>query len=567
MTKYIDNLIELLDSSLSNNSSREIAKTLIEWNQSYLEKGAPDEKVSTSISKLLNSDKFKVAFRLNGNLGSILVRTNIIKKIVSLVSRKIIDVTVFGHPKSEINQEIFSDLDFIDHVKNYCELKVDDKSYHLIIDLDTFPTVIYRDEQAIRSKVPVFVPMLKKWDNFKDQHKEWFKNISDFRPQIYTLAKMNRKNCINNIDIDGYLRLEKHFIYSISCDLNAADVMRKFNIKGEFITLNRGSYTIANQAEGTRVWPLEYYSQLVQLLKQRYPQIQLVQLGESEECSPIVGIDLNLCGQTSLAELKALLSAATLHIDGEGGMPHLRRALNAGPSVVLFGSTPREYFGYDGNINLASCYCAESCCELHKNWLHRCLLTNGEALCLKELKPAYVFKCIVEYLTNGDHVQKSPDYDGLYEGTYKFIHDKSFILDSTWVEEFVKPRAIYNYFKENIKIGDLFCMYYTRAKVWEKKPISESNCLTFLRGNKKEYEQYNKFKNDTYAKDSIHSNERFSNLIKQLNKKHYNPRYPIIVDGRNVIMDGQHRACWLLNKYGPDYEVQVIKIYGDWRME
>ncbi len=563
MNKYIDDLLEVLDSAIADSSSHKIAQILIEWNQTYLQRNARDEKVSTSINELINSDKFKIAFRLNGNLGSILVRTNIVKKIVSLVPRKIIDVTVFGHPKPEINQEIFSDLDFIDHVQNYGDLANRIKKYHLVIDLDTFPTVIYKDNEKIKSKVPVYIPMLKEWDDFKNKHKEWFKNIARFRPQIYTLAKMNGKNCINNMDIGNYLGLEDHFIYSISPDLNILDVAKKFNICGKFITLNRGSYTLKNQSEGTRVWPLEYYNQLARLLKRKYPQFQLVQLGESEECLPIDGIDINLCGKTTLAELKTLLHAALLHIDGEGGMPHLRRALNAGPSVILFGSTPKEYFGYDGNINLSSGYCSESCCELHKNWLHKCLLTNGEALCLKELKPAYVFKCIVEYLDKGEHVHKSQYYDGLYEGTYKFIHDKTFILDKTWVDEFIKPRAIYSYFKEKIKVGDLFCMYYTPSKIWERRPISESNCLTFLNGNKKAYEKYNKFKNDTYAKDSIHSNERFSSLINQLNKKHYNPKYVIVVNGHNTIMDGQHRACWLLNKYGPDYEIQVIKIYGD----
>ena len=386
MIKYVNDLLDELEILFQNSDSDTIASKLIEWNKQYLKKDHINEEVSTNLSKLINTDNFKIAFRLNGNLGSILVRINMLKKIVSLMQRRKIDVTVYGHPREEINQEIFNDLNFIDHIRNYSDLKGNEKKHHLVIDLDTFPTVLYQNTDEISSKAPIYLPMLKCWREFKEQHKKWFEKVSDFRPQIYTLAIMNGKNCINNIDVHNYLGLENHFIYSIKPN-NVKEVLRRFHLKEKFITFNRGSYTIANQSEGTRVWPLDYYNQLVSLLKKKYPNVKLVQLGENAECLPIEGIDINLCGKTTLPELKVLLSKAFLHIDGEGGMVHLRKALNGGISVVLFGSTPLKYFGYDDNINLSSECCSESCCELHKNWLHKCLLTDGEALCLKRIKP------------------------------------------------------------------------------------------------------------------------------------------------------------------------------------
>ena len=55
--------------------------------------------------------------------------------------------------------------------------------------------------------------------------------------------------------------------------------------------------------------------------------------------------------------------------------------------------------------------------------------------------------------------------------------------------------------------------------------------------------------------------ERFNKLIKSINEKGYISKYPLVIKADdNSIMDGQHRACILLNKYGKDYEIEVLKI-------
>lgn len=562
MSTYLDNLIFFLGKRCQNNWSKKLAWELVKYNVTYIFKGK-NEKISDDLKALLKP-KLNVAFRLNGNLGSILIRLNFVKQFVSLCNRNEIEVTVFGHPKAVINQALCSHLDFIDHIKNYTDCKKEYwTDYDLLIDIDTFPTILHINKKMLEKKAPVYIPIIETWQKYKINHIKWYENFSDFRPQIYTLAIMQGKNCINNADIDNKLGLTKDFNYTIKC-ADTENITQKYKLKKRYITINRGSYTIAGQSEGTRVWPISHYNTLISLIKRKYPEIQIIQIGESPECILMEGIDLNLCGKTTLEELKILLRDAFLHIDGEGGMVHLRKAVGGGVSVVLFGSTPKEYFGYKDNINLNVQVCPESCCELHKEWLHKCLLSGGEAVCLQKLTPDKVFKEISSFIQKKYSPKIDNDTGGLYTGTYKFINDTSFSLDERWVDDFIKSHEIYAYFKEKIKIKDLFCMYFTKQKKWEKRPIGESNCMTFIHGNKQAYTQYNSFK-QLYGKgDNFHNIEHFTSLIQTLEQKSYNHMFPIIVDGENIIMDGQHRACWLLNKFGLEYEIETVKIYGNW---
>ena len=55
--------------------------------------------------------------------------------------------------------------------------------------------------------------------------------------------------------------------------------------------------------------------------------------------------------------------------------------------------------------------------------------------------------------------------------------------------------------------------------------------------------------------------ERFDRLIDSINKNGYDERKISIVDDQNILLDGQHRACILANKYGADSTIRVIKIW------
>lgn len=71
--------------------------------------------------------------------------------------------------------------------------------------------------------------------------------------------------------------------------------------------------------------------------------------------------------------------------------------------------------------------------------------------------------------------------------------------------------------------------------------------------------------NDLYRylqnRDKVAKNKSFESLIKNIEKNGFDPKSVIICKYKsNLIKDGQHRAIYLLYKYGPDYEVDTIHI-------
>lgn len=126
-----------------------------------------------------------------------------------------------------------------------------------------------------------------------------------------------------------------------------------------------------------KLWPEENYRALVEALRHRYAEVMLILLGSKRDCEMPGCLDLR--GRTSFPELKALMKGASLHIGGEGLLPHLRHFLHGGPSVVLFGPTSSRHYGYPENINIQGKECPEGCEWITQTWQSKC--TKGYDYC------------------------------------------------------------------------------------------------------------------------------------------------------------------------------------------
>ena len=111
-----------------------------------------------------------------------------------------------------------------------------------------------------------------------------------------------------------------------------------------------------------------------------------------------------------------------------------------------------------------------------------------------------------------------------------------------------------------IKVGDIKREW--QGKVYSLKEVSPYKYLETK--NKKIYEEYIKKLSDAgiCSLNNIFWNVKdFDNLLKSIQKNGYDPKISVIcVNGDNMIIDGQHRACCLLYLYGEDYEVNVVKV-------
>jgi ADP-heptose:LPS heptosyltransferase len=89
-----------------------------------------------------------------------------------------------------------------------------------------------------------------------------------------------------------------------------------------------------------RMWPLENYAPLADLIKERNFEVVFTGSGEDRNnVEEIIGAmkhtAINLCGKISLGGLTALLSKAALVIGADTGPMHLARAVNA-PTVGIY---------------------------------------------------------------------------------------------------------------------------------------------------------------------------------------------------------------------------------------
>ena len=114
-------------------------------------------------------------------------------------------------------------------------------------------------------------------------------------------------------------------------------------------------------------WPTSHFGRLAQGLHQRYgPNYRLVLAGspaDNEHARRIqqaagAAVPLeNLCGQTNLLELAALLSQASLLISNDTVAAHLAVQLGTPCLVVLMGENYGKFFPYPPDLHRAPCRC------------------------------------------------------------------------------------------------------------------------------------------------------------------------------------------------------------------
>ena len=88
--------------------------------------------------------------------------------------------------------------------------------------------------------------------------------------------------------------------------------------------------------------------------------------------------------------------------------------------------------------------------------------------------------------------------------------------------------------------------------------LEECEPYKYLHGDVKGYGEYciDNLANSGYAMTV----ERFEKLRQDMASS-FDKRYmPVLRGADNVIMDGQHRCCILLDRFGPDYEIDVLRI-------
>jgi 2-polyprenyl-3-methyl-5-hydroxy-6-metoxy-1,4-benzoquinol methylase len=92
-----------------------------------------------------------------------------------------------------------------------------------------------------------------------------------------------------------------------------------------------------------------------------------------------------------------VIKHAACHLDTEGGLVHLARAVNR-RSVVMFGPTPQGFFGYPHNNNLAPAKCGD-CWWVTPTWLVDCPRRTAGPLCMASHSADLISKQVLDVIS------------------------------------------------------------------------------------------------------------------------------------------------------------------------
>ncbi len=338
----------------------------------------------------LDQKNLNIAFLLHGGLGDVFTSAKYVKAVKNYIdSDHIIDIYSGKHlhyvESVFLNQNIHNNL--------YLGFPNND-SYDIVISFLRRPTILKFDEERVNSFSVKVANFCKAIQVFKAQNPA-LTNYSNtcLEKNFFEIQNVKRHE---QGDINGILNLrETSFI--LQYDKEKESILEKHKLTSKkYITLQRSISSSSRDA--TKLWPKEFYEELIQMLKNYAPEYQIVQIGTAEARS-INGTDLNLCGKTSLEELKVVLKHALFHVDGDTGTMHMRHVLGE-KSFVIWGPTNNDFSGYEEDTHFYKSPCAPHACEgLTESWNDICLKSKSAyAPCMHAITPQMVFDKLKEEL-------------------------------------------------------------------------------------------------------------------------------------------------------------------------
>ncbi len=172
-------------------------------------------------------------------------------------------------------------------------------------------------------------------------------------------------------------------------------------------------------------------------------------------------------------------------------------------------------------------------------------------ICASIENRGYLFKGIpVRHHTYKKELQEREKISAL-----RLLDDKKFIIDYDFFYKTLETRKIYGYELVNLKIKDIH-----RRWLNKNYSLKDTSVYAYLQGNTEKYDEYCAT-NAEISKFKM-SRERFDNLLKSVKQNSFNQKnVPVVAGINNIIQDGQHRLCILLDKYGEDHKVKCLKLY------
>lgn len=139
-------------------------------------------------------------------------------------------------------------------------------------------------------------------------------------------------------------------------------------------------------------------------------------------------------------------------------------------------------------------------------------------------------------------------------------HDNRFFIDDENLG-YLRTLGVYKYDVDSIKLGQILRDYEDGLY-----PISHALPYRFIINpddaqTLQEYERYCRLSRNQIGIED-RSPEAFLSLKKEVLANGYDlSRGAIVIDQFNIIVEGQHRCCILLDEYGANHRVNVVRVW------
>lgn len=138
----------------------------------------------------------------------------------------------------------------------------------------------------------------------------------------------------------------------------------------------------------------------------------------------------------------------------------------------------------------------------------------------------------------------------------RLLDDPRICLDDEYFYTFLEMRPIHKYEIVQIALGDIKRRWKGKLyRLWEVSPYK------YLDGETEVYQNYCEVNRKESPDSPQMSVERYEALRHSIQENDFDERCMPVVDRLNCILDGQHRSCLLLHKYGREHLVTVLRLY------
>ncbi len=134
------------------------------------------------------------------------------------------------------------------------------------------------------------------------------------------------------------------------------------------------------------------------------------------------------------------------------------------------------------------------------------------------------------------------------------IDQRFYIDDANFERLFSSYQKCYKYNIEYVRVGSILRFLDNKITC-----LYDTDVYPYIKDSKKGSLRYKKYCNRCNV--NFRTPEKFQLLLEELRNNEYDIRKgAIVVDEQNFILDGQHRLCFILYKYGPFHKIPVVKV-------